>query len=169
MKKCVFSGTFDPPTSGHEEIIRQCLKIFDEVVVAVMVNSDKIPFLTADDRERLLKKLFADEKRVKVCVFGGAAVDLLERENTPFYVRGVRDCIDLEYENRNFYANKKLKNDIITVYIPAVQEKLHISSSLVRNSVRFEKQYSEYIPEAIRAETVKLLTDKIQQQENNNV
>lgn len=152
MKKCVFSGSFDPPTAGHKNIIDGCLKIFDEVVVAIMINPDKKPYLTEDERERLLKKLYDGEKRVKVITFHGAAADLLESENTPFYVRGVRDGIDLDYENRNLYATKKLKKDIVTIYLPAEQEMRHISSSLIRNSEAFNKEYSEYIPEAIKEE-----------------
>lgn len=160
MKKCVFAGTFDPPTTGHEKVIKTCLEIFDEVVVAVMVNPDKAPLLKESEREILLKKLFADEKRVKVCVFDGAAVDLLERENTPFYARGVRDCIDFEYENRNYFASKKLKKDLIEIYIPAEQENLHISSSVVRTSVRFEKEYLQYIPAPIQKDLLEMLNKR---------
>ena len=149
MKKCVFSGTFDPPTTGHKKIIETCLKLFDEVVVAVMINTDKTPLLSIKQRKCLLEKLFADEKRIRVETFEGAAVDILEKENTPFYVRGVRNTIDFEYENANFFANKKLKNDIITLYVPAEQDSLQISSTLVKNSVKFKKDYSEYIPEEI--------------------
>lgn len=160
MKKCVFSGTFDPPTKGHEKIIKTCLEIFDEVIVAVMVNLDKTPLLTETERETLLNKLFAGEKRVKICVFDGAAVDLMERENTCFYVRGVRDCIDFGYENRNYYASKKLKKDLIEIYIPAEQENLHISSTAVRTSVRFDKEYLQYIPASIQKDLQEMLKNK---------
>lgn len=160
MKKCVFSGTFDPPTAGHLSIIKKCLDIFDEVVVAIMINPQKTPLLTESERLTLLKKLFKAEPRVKVRSFDGAAVDLLESENTPFYVRGVRNTIDFEYENQNFFANKKLKADIVTLYIPAEQNDLHISSSLVRTSIKFNKEFSEYIPEAIREDLQKILEKK---------
>lgn len=157
MKKCVFAGTFDPPTTGHKKIIEECLKIFDEVVVAVMINTDKKPLLTETQREALLKKLFGNDSRVKITVFSGAVVDLLEKENTPFYVRGVRNTVDFEYENQNHFANKKLKNDIVTVYIPSEQENIHISSTLVRNSLKFKKQFKDYIPKEIYADFVALL------------
>ena len=159
-RKCVFAGTFDPPTVGHERIVESCLKMFDEVVVAVMINPDKTPYFSEDERIFLLKKLFSGEKRVKIRAFYGAAVDLLEEENTPFYVRGVRNTVDFEYENANFFANKKLKSDIITVYLPAEQQDLHISSSLVKNSIKFKKDYSEYIPEKIREELQSILEKK---------
>lgn len=157
MKKCVFSGTFDPPTAGHEKIIKTCLKIFDEVVVAVMINTGKTPLLSAENRKYLLEKLFKDEKRVRVEIFSCAAADVLEKENTPFYVRGIRNTIDFEYENANFFANKRLKSDIITIYIPAEQDSLHISSTLVKNSVKFKKEYREYLPAAIADDLIKML------------
>ena len=160
MRKCVFAGTFDPPTTGHKRIIEQCLKMFDEVVVAVMVNPDKKPLFSEEERKALLDKLFEGDGRVKVTVFEGAAVDLLERENTPFYVRGIRNTVDFEYENANFFANKKLKDDIVTVYLPAEQDSLQISSTLVKNSIKFNKQYADYIPPEIYADLLQILKTK---------
>lgn len=159
-KKCVFAGTFDPPTTGHKRIISDCLKIFDEVVVAVLVNTDKKPLFTEEERKGLLCKLFKGDKRVKVTVFEGAVVDLLERENTPFYVRGIRNTVDFEYENANFFANKKLKNDIVTIYLPAEQDSLQISSTLVKNSIKFKKQYAEYVPPEILNDLLQILKSK---------
>lgn len=156
MRKCVYAGSFDPPTSGHKDIIEKCLKIFDEVVVAIMVNPNKISFLTLEEREYLLKKLYKNESRVKVVIFSGAAVDLLERENTPFYVRGVRNTVDFEYENADMFASKRLKEDMITIYIPAEQNNLHVSSSLARSSVKFKKDCSQLIPEEIYEDFLKM-------------
>ena len=101
-----------------------------------MVNPEKKPYFTESERVLLLKALYPDEKRVKVRVFCGAAVDLLEEENTAFYVRGIRNTVDFEYENANFFASKKLKKDFVSIYFPAEQEDLHISSTLVRNSYK---------------------------------
>lgn len=157
MKKCVYAGSFDPPTTGHKYVIDECLKIFDEVIIAVMINPDKKPCLPEEDRVRLLNTLYAGEKRVTAKAYRCAAADVLEAENTPFYVRGVRDGIDLDYENRDLYATKKLKSDVVAVYIPAEQETRHVSSSLIRNSNTFDKDYSQYIPEAIRDELKKIL------------
>ena len=105
MKKCVFAGTFDPPTVGHEDVIKKCLDIFDEVVVAILINPQKHSMFSLEQRTYLLGKLFAGQPRIKVRTFSGAAVDLLREEGTPFYVRGVRDAIDFEYENRNHYGS----------------------------------------------------------------
>ena len=112
MKKCVFAGTFDPPTTGHKNVIDTCLEIFDEVVVGVGINTAKTPMFSADERKALLEKLYGGEKRVKVVLFVGAAVDLLESENTRFYVRGLKTTVDFEYETAVHFASKKLKKDL---------------------------------------------------------
>lgn len=160
MKKCVFAGTFDPPTVGHEDVVKAALRIFDSVVVAVLINPQKNQLFTAEERCALLSKLFEDEKRVTVRTFSGAAVDLLKEENTPFYVRGVRDCIDFEYENRNHFASRRLMPELITIYLPCEQAHLHVSSTLVRNSAKFKKDYADLIPERIYADVSALLEEK---------
>ncbi len=160
MKKCVFAGTFDPPTSGHRAVAETCLKIFDEVVVAVMENTSKAPLLSARQRALLLEKLFAGNAAVKVVTFSGAAVDLLRRENTVFYVRGVRNGADYEYETMDYLASKKLMPELVELYIPAEQDKIQVSSTLVKNSVKFGKQLFDYIPEEIKSDFLAMMEDK---------
>ena len=160
MKKCVFAGTFDPPTTGHKSVVENCLKLFDEVVVAVMHNTSKSCWLTVEERLELLNKIFCGNPAVKVRSFDGAAVDILQSENTPFYVRGVRDTIDFEYEKRDFLASKKLMPEMVTLYIPAEQEQLQVSSTLVRNSVEFGKEWSFYVPEEIVRDLMKFAEKK---------
>ena len=126
-----------------------------------MVNTSKKPLLTAEERQRLLKKLFKNEPRVRVEIFGGAAVDILEKENTPFYVRGVRNTVDFEYENADYFANARLKKDIVTIYIPAEQDDIQVSSTLVKNSVKFGKDYSAYIPAEIQSDFINLIKNRI--------
>lgn len=160
MKKCVFAGTFDPPTSGHRAVVDTCLKIFDEVVVAVMVNTKKSPLLSEEQRKILLEKLFFGNPAVKVVIFEGAAVDLLKQENTVFYVRGVRSGIDFEYETADYYASKKLMPGLVELYIPAEQDKIQVSSTLVKNSIKFKKQLFDYVPEEIESDFLAMLEEK---------
>jgi pantetheine-phosphate adenylyltransferase len=160
IKKCVFAGTFDPPTKGHEHVVEESLKIFDEVIIAVLENTSKKCLFTLDERLFLIKKMAAHHPDVRVITFDGAVVDLLEREGTPFYVRGVRNTIDFDYENQNLFANKKLKDDIVTIYIPAEQDELQISSTLIRNSVHFKKDFKDYISEEIIDDIYKMLEEK---------
>ncbi len=155
-----FAGTFDPPTTGHKNVIDTCLEIFDEVVVGVGINTAKTPMFSADERKALLEKLYGGEKRVRVVLFVGAAVDLLESENTRFYVRGLRNTVDFEYETADHFASKKLKKDLVTLYVPAEQESLHISSSLVRNSRKFKKDFLSYVPEKILSDVIRLMEEK---------
>lgn len=160
MKKCVFAGTFDPPTTGHEGVVLDSLKIFDEVVVALLENTGKRCYFTLEERIGLLRKLFKGQDRVKIVSFSGAAVDILRQENTPFYVRGIRDGIDLDYENRNLYASLNLMPEMVTIYLPARQTQTHVSSTLVRNSIHFNKQFKDYIPSAIAEDVIKLSEEK---------
>lgn len=147
-KKCVFSGTFDPPTLGHKAVIESALNIFDEVVVAIMLNPQKTPYFTNEERLKMLK-LTCPSDRVRVELFGGTVAELLEKEKTNVYVRGIRNTIDFEYENANYFATKKLKSDVVPVYLPCPQELLHVSSSIVKNSLRFGTPISEYVTKEV--------------------
>ncbi len=151
QRKCVFAGSFDPPTLGHKALIDDCLKLFDEVVVAMLVNPQKQPYFTVEERMEMLRLLYPNETRLRVVTFTGTAVELLQRENTPFYVRGIRGCVDLDYENANFYASKKLDKNFTAVYLPCPQELLHVSSSMVRNSLKFGTPIDEYVTAEIKA------------------
>lgn len=151
MKKCIFSGTFDPPTLGHLDTIKQAAKIFDEVVVAIMVNPQKTPFFTVEEREEMLRLLCEGVDGVRIIEWQGLAVDLLKREETPFYVRGIRNTVDLEYENAAFYASRDLDKEIVTVYLPAKQEHIHISSTLAKNCIRFQKPLNDYVGDRVAA------------------
>ena len=151
LKKCVFAGTFDPPTLGHKSMIEECLKLFDEVVVAILVNPDKKPYFTIEQRKEMLALDFEGEPRLRILAFEGTVAELLKQEDTKIYVRGIRNGIDLDYENANFYASKKLDNEITAVYLPCPQELLHVSSSMVRNSLKFGTPIDEYVSEKVKA------------------
>ena len=149
-RKCVFAGTFDPPTLGHKSMIKECLKLFDEVVVAILINPDKAPYFTVEQREEMLALDFEGESRLRILSFEGTVAELLKKENTSIYVRGIRNGVDLDYENANFYASKKLDKEITAVYLPCPQELLHVSSTMVRNSLKFGTPIEEYVSERVR-------------------
>lgn len=150
MRKCVFAGTFDPPTLGHKALIEDCLKLFDEVAAAVMVNPGKQPYFTEKQREEMLRLMFPNEERVKIVFFMGTAAELLKREGTNIYVRGLRNTVDFEYENANYFASRKLDKEILTVYLPCRQELLHVSSTMVKNSLRFHTPIDEYVTDEVK-------------------
>ena len=150
MKKCVFAGTFDPPTLGHESVIKECLKIFDEVVVAIMVNPVKTPCFSVEERKEMLALDFGEEARVRVVDFSGTVAELLAKEETKIYVRGIRNGVDLDFENANFYASQKLDPDLTAIYLPCKQALLHVSSSMVRNSLQFGTPIDEYVSAKVK-------------------
>ena len=149
-RKCVFAGTFDPPTLGHKATVEDCLKLFDEVVVAIMVNPLKQPAFSVEERKEMLRLTLGEDARLKILSFEGTVAELLNKENTKFYVRGIRNGIDLDYENADFYASKKLDKDLVAVYLPCRQELLHVSSSIVRNSLRFGTPIDEYVTQEVK-------------------
>ena len=148
-KKCVFAGSFDPPTLGHRAVVQDCLQMFDEVVLAVLVNPTKQPCFSVEERLEMLRLEYANEPRVRTLSFEGTVAELLDKENTKIYVRGIRNGTDLDFENANFYASKKLDKDLIAVYLPCRQELLHVSSSIVRNSIKFGTPFDEYVSEEV--------------------
>jgi pantetheine-phosphate adenylyltransferase len=150
IKKCIFAGTFDPPTLGHKALIDECLKLFDEVVLAIMVNPQKQPYFTLEQREIMLALTVKNNPRVRIVSTVGTVAELLQKENTTFYVRGIRNSIDLDYENANFYASKKLDPHLTAVYLPCPQELLHVSSSMVRNSLKFHTPIDEYVTKEVK-------------------
>ena len=149
MKTCVFAGTFDPFTLGHEDTVKKCLVLFDEVIVAVAENKRKHCLFTLAEREEMIRAVFSAEPRVRVIGWDGVIVDLLKKENTCIYVRGVRNAVDFEYENDDFFASRDLSPDMVTVYIPAEQKLVHVSSTLVKNCIAFGKPYEGYVPKAV--------------------
>lgn len=149
-KKCVFAGSFDPPTQGHKALIEDCLRLFDEVAVAVMINPEKRPYFSEKEREDMLRLMFPKEKRLKIVFFSGTAAELLERENTKIYVRGIRNTVDFEYENANYFASAKLDREILPVYLPCRQELLHVSSTIVKNSLKFGTPIDEYVTAEVK-------------------
>lgn len=159
MKKCVFAGTFDPPTLGHKDIVLKCLELFDEVIVAILINPNKKPLFTVEERRCMLEKVFAGNSRVRVLAYDGLTVDLLKRENVRFYVRGIRNGTDYDYEAQLNYINVDMYKDMITVFLPTRQEFLHISSGLVKDALRFHKNVDKYVPEEIRGDLKKYLQE----------
>lgn len=151
QRKCVFAGTFDPVTKGHESLIGQCLQLFDEVVVAILENPNKQPYFTLEQRKKMLQIAFGKQENIRVITFSGTIAELLKRENTPFYVRGIRNTVDFEYENANYFASKRLNAEMVPVYLPCPQELLHVSSSMVRSSLQFKTPISDYVSADVEA------------------
>lgn len=147
----LFQGSFDPFTRGHESIVMRALSIFDEVVIAVVHNSQKHGFLPVDFRVRLIEDAFKGESRVKVVCSEGLTVNIAKEEGACCLLRGVRNTIDFEYEKGNAEVNLRLSG-IETVLLYTSPATSHISSTIVRELLKFDKEIKDYMPEHLSIE-----------------
>ncbi len=145
-KKAIFPGTFDPFTIGHEALVRRGLTFLDEIVVAIGINDSKKSAFSTEDRLASISKLYAGEPRVKVMTYNGLTVDFAIEQNATLILRGIRTTTDLEYEKLIADVNRKVA-DIETVLLITEPEFAHISSSVVRELMRFGKDVSDFIPQ----------------------
>ena len=144
MRIAVFAGTFDPVTSGHEEIIKKSASLFDEVIVALCVNVTKKALFSVEKRLEFLTAVCEKYANVKVIYHEGLLVDLMKKIGATYNVRGVRNATDYEYENEMHYYNEKLYKDIVTLYIPCSKELKDVSSTAVKkdiNSGNFDEMH----------------------------
>lgn len=149
MKTCVFAGTFDPITTGHEYVIKKCLTVFDKVVIAVGVNKAKNPLFSQAERVALIKSVFEDESRVEVCEFDGMLVDFMKEKGITVNVRGIRNEDDYKYETTMSRYNLDMYPELLTMYIPTPVELEYVSSSAVRNIIELNSDCSKYLPKAV--------------------
>lgn len=148
MKKAIFPGSFDPFTLGHHSIVKRTLAFMDEVIVGIGVNEGKQCLLPVEKRVEMIRKLYADEPRVKVMAYSGLTVDFAQEQGAQFIVRGIRSVKDFEYEEGIADINKKL-NGIETVFLFSEPELASVSSSVVRELLHYGKDISMFLPEGM--------------------
>ena len=144
-KKALFSGTFDPFTIGHHAIIKRALNFTDEIIIAIGINSDKKNLFSVEERAENIKKIYAEEKRIKVAHYDGLTIDFAKESGVDFILRGIRNINDFEYEKNMADINLKLSG-IDTLFIFSEPEYSYISSSLVRELINYKKDISNLIP-----------------------
>ena len=149
MKRALFPGSFDPITLGHFDIIRRALALFDEIVVAIGVNGDKNYMFTVEQRKEFIEKAFADEPKVKVSTYQGLTVDYCREIDAQFILRGLRNPADFEFEKAIAHTNRTLSK-IETVFLLTAARTSFISSSLVRDVIRNNGDYTVLVPESVR-------------------
>ena len=141
----LFPGSFDPFTCGHESIVRRALPLFDKFVIAIGVNVDKRSFMSMEQRKALIESVFKDDPRVEVISYTGMTVDAARDVGAQFIVRGVRLIQDFENEKHLAEVNRDLTG-IETILLYTLPEYSHISSSIVRELVRYGQDVSAYLP-----------------------
>jgi len=138
-------GTFDPVTNGHLDIIRRANGCFDRVVVAVLANPDKAPLFSADERVAMLKEAAADLEHVDVDSFSGLLVDYAAQHGLRIVVKGLRAVSDFDYELQMAQMNNKMAG-VETFFVPTSPQWSYLSSSLIKEIVRFGGDVSGLVP-----------------------
>ena len=128
----VYPGTFDPLTNGHVDIIRRGVGLFDRIVVAILVNPEKSPLFTTEERGNMAREVFADEPRVEVDLFEGLLVDYVRRRGAHAIVRGLRAVSDFEFEMQMALMNRRLSAEIETVLLMPAESYTYLSSRLAK-------------------------------------
>lgn len=150
IKTALYPGTFDPITKGHYDIIYRALGLFDEVIVAVAESRDKKPMFTLDERIEMANLAVAGMGNVRVVGFDNLTVDLAHSVNATILIRGLRAVSDFEYELQLGYLNDSLDSSIETVYLMPKLKHAFISSSIVRNLLKFNGKTSHLLPEEVQ-------------------
>jgi len=144
-KKALFSGTFDPFTIGHYEIVKKALCFTDEILIAVGVNFGKNTLFSLEERVNTIKNIYSEDERINVVSYDSLTVDLAKEYGVDFILRGIRNLNDFEYEKNMADINRNLSG-IETVFLFSQPQYSHISSSLVRELISYKKDISNLIP-----------------------
>ncbi|WP_142414449.1 pantetheine-phosphate adenylyltransferase [Hathewaya massiliensis] len=150
MKIAVYPGSFDPITNGHLDIIKRASKVFDKVVVGVLINPEKKGLFSIDERVELINKVISPYENVKVESFEGLLIDFMDKHNANVIVKGLRAVSDFEYEFQMAMMNNKLDNTKETVFMATSPEYSYLSSSSVKQVAKFGGCIKELVPEEIR-------------------
>lgn len=146
MRIAIFPGSFDPFTIGHYDIVRRGLGLFDRIIIAIGKNSTKHEMIPLQERISAILNAFEDDPRIEVCAYDCLTVDLAREKGADYLLRGIRCVQDFEYERNMAEANKELAG-IETVLLYTRPEYAHISSTLVRDLMSYNKDISPYLPQ----------------------
>ena len=146
MKIAIYPGSFDPITSGHLNIIQRAARIFDKVIVCVMVNSVKNPMFTLDERVELINRVVSRLNNVQVETFSGLLAEFAEQHEPAVIVKGLRAVSDFEAEFQMALINKKINPKLDTLFLTASEKYTYLSSSVVKEMARYGADLSEFVP-----------------------
>lgn len=152
MKIAVFPGSFDPITLGHLDIIERAVPLFDKLIIAIGQNSQKKYMFSLEKKMEFIKKSVAHFPNVEVDSFRGLTIDYCRSKNVNFIIRGLRNPADFEFEKAIAQTNRLLthENKIETIFLLTSAGKSYISSSIVREIISFNGDYTLMVPDAVR-------------------
>tara|TARA_Y100000994_G_scaffold30940_1_gene21683 strand:+ start:651 stop:1142 length:492 start_codon:yes stop_codon:yes gene_type:complete len=160
-KKVIYPGSFDPLTNGHLDIIKRASKMFDHIVVAVVENNSKKEFLfNTSERKKMIKDSVVSLSNVSVESFNGLLIDFAVKQNSNTIIRGLRVLSDFEYEFRMALMNRKLNDQINTIFMMPNEKYTHIGSSLIKEVGLLGGKIDDYIPDPILSSVKNKINEK---------
>ena len=148
-KIAVFPGSFSPFTIGHQSIIARALPLFDKIIVAVGINSEKNPFFSIKERIQWIKDIYGDNIKIEARTYEGLTVDFCKKEGANFIVRGLRDSHDFKFEKDMAQTNKELNPEIETIFIITDSSISHVSSTIIRDIIKNGGDANKFLPKEI--------------------
>ena len=155
MKKAIYPGSFDPVTLGHLDIIKRASKLVDELIVVVLINENKTPFFSLEERVLMLEDELKELDNVKVTCYKGLLVDFAQKENINAIIRGLRGNVDFQYEIIMAQTNKALSESIETIFLITDSKYSYISSSTVKEVAAFGGDISKFVPKSVENKILK--------------
>lgn len=152
MRIAICPGSFDPVTKGHLDILQRASKLFDKIIAVVVVNADKKPSFSAEERMEMIKRATADIPNLEVDIFAGLLMDYVREKGAVAVVKGLRAVTDFEYEFQMALINKKLNPEADTLFLTTSAQNMYLSSSIVKQIASFGGDISDFVPESIADE-----------------
>jgi len=146
MKVAVFPGSFDPITIGHVEVVKRAIPLFDKIIIAVGVNSQKKYLFTLEERMQQITDVFINDDKVVVDKHEGLTVNYCIKKNAKFLLRGLRNAADFDYEKQLSQMNHIIGDGVETVFLISHPQYSHISSTLVREVIKGGGDASPFLP-----------------------
>ncbi|MGN1188626.1 MAG: pantetheine-phosphate adenylyltransferase [Lachnospiraceae bacterium] len=150
MRIAVYPGSFDPVTLGHIDIISRSSRLFDKLIVGVLINSSKIPLFSAQERVNMIKDAVIEYPNVEVQSFDGLLVDFARMSHATAVVRGLRAVTDFEYELQMSQTNHIIASDIDTIFLTTNLNYAYLSSSVVKEVARYGGDISKFVTPQVR-------------------
>ena len=149
MRRAIFPGSFDPITLGHLDIIHRSIPLFDEIIIGVGTNSEKKYMFPLDKRMDFIKNTFAEFKSISVTQYEGLTIEFCKKVQADFIIRGLRNPADFEFEKAIAHTNRKMSG-IETVFLLTAAKTSFISSSIVREIISNQGDYTQLVPATVR-------------------